>query len=129
MTIGPFHDWNTLPMATGLATIRQDGFVSLDVQEGRPSGWFTTLPLAQRSESLNLAVNADGLAGGAGRIIVELLRGQEVLANSNTITEEGVATPVQWPLGGSQLSLPASGQLRLRFRLEGEARLYSFTFR
>ena len=129
VTIGPFHDWNTLPMATGLATIRQDGFVSLDVQEGRPSGWFTTLPLAQRSESLNLAVNADGLAGGAGRIIVELLRGQEVLANSNTITEEGVATPVQWPLGGSQLSLPASGQLRLRFRLEGEARLYSFTFR
>ena len=116
-------------MATGLATIRRDGFVSLDVQQGRPSGWFTTLPLKRGSETLKLEVNADGLAGGTGRIIVELLRGQEVLATSNTITEEGVATSVQWPVGGSQLRLPALEQLRLRFWLEGEARLYSFTFR
>ena len=125
VTIGPFHDWNTVRRSTGLATLRRDGFVSLDVQEGRSSGWFTTLPLKPRSGTLNLEVNADGLAGGAGRITVELLRGQEVLATSNTITEDGVAVT----MGGNELRLPASGPLRLRFRLEGEARLYSFTFR
>jgi hypothetical protein len=74
-------------------------------------------------------VNADGLARGSGRISVDLLRGGEVLATSNAVTEDGVATPVRWPVGGSRLRMPESGQLRLRFRLEGEARLYSFTFR
>ena len=129
VTIGPFHDWNTLPMYTGLATIRRDGFVSLDVQKGRSAGWFKTLPLKPGAEVLSLEVNADGLARGAGRISVDLLRGGEVLATSNAVTEDGVATPVRWPVGGSRLRMPESGQLRLRFRLEGEARLYSFTFR
>ncbi len=128
VTIGPFHDWNTLPMYTGLAIIRRDGFLSLDVQNGRPSGWFTTLPLKLGTEALSLELNADGLTRGAGRISVDLLRGGEVLATSNAATEDGVAVSVRWPVGGSRLRLPESGPLRLRFQLEGEARLYSFTF-
>ena len=104
MTIGPFHDWNTLPMYTGLATIRRDGFASLEV-------------------------NADGLVRGTGRISVDLLRGDEVLATSNAVTDDRVANSVRWLVGGKRLRLPEPGQLSLRFLLEGEALLYSFTFR
>jgi len=51
-------------MQTGLATIRRSGFVSLDVEEGKASGWFSTIPLRPRGNDLALELNADGLSQG-----------------------------------------------------------------
>ena len=128
VSIGPLHDWIDLPMETGLATIRRDGFVSLEVAEGKDSGWFDTIPLERVHSSLQLDLNAEGLSGGADQIAVELMDGQQVLATGAVLDQDGVAIPVRWSKG-RQLRLPHSGTLRLRFRLSGQARLYGFTFR
>ena len=129
-TIGWFHDWIVTPMYTGLATIRRDGFVSLEVEDGADSGSWTTIPLTPAGAPLELELNATGLSRGRGRILVELLQGDQVLTRSNAVTGDGLAVPVSWPYGGEQFSLPAGGEpLRLRFRLEGNARLYSFSFK
>jgi hypothetical protein len=114
-----------LPMQTGLASLRRDGFVSLDVEEGRSRGTFETLPLQSSGRSLTLYVNADGLVHGKGRIRVEVLRDGQVFASSSAVTEEGVRRPVV-SREGSALPV-AEGTLRLRFILEGTARIYSFT--
>ncbi len=129
-TIGWFHDWIITPMYTGLATIRRDGFVSLEVAEGSESGSWTTIPLKPAGAPLELELNATGLDRGRGRILVELLQGDRTAARSNAVTGDGLAVPVSWPYGERQLSLPNGGEpLRLRFRLEGHAQLYSFSFR
>lgn len=128
VSIGPFHDWIDLPMESGLATIRRDGFVSLEVAEGKDSGWFTTIPLAGESIPPDLEVNAEGLSRDAGRIAVELIDARQALATGNVLNQDGVAVPVRWTRSqGTQP--PITGTLRLRFRLDGRARLYGFTFR
>ena len=128
VSIGPFHDWIDLPMESGLATIRRDGFVSLEVAEGKDSGWFSTIPMEGVLSQPNLELNAEGLTGNTGGITVELMDGPEVLATGTVPNQDGVAVPVQW-LGGRPQQLSNSGTLRLRFRLAGRARLYGFTFR
>ena len=129
-TIGWLNKWITTPMYTGLATIRRDGFVSLEVAEESETGSWTTIPLKPTGAPLELELNATGLYRGRGRIVVELLQGDRIVARSNAVTGDGLAVPVSWPYGGEQLSLPTGGEpLRLRFRLEGHARLYSFSFR
>lgn len=128
VSIGPFHDWIDLPMESGLATIRRDGFVSLEVAEGKDSGWFTTIPLAGESIPPDLEVNAEGLSGNGGRIAVELMDAQKVVATGKVPNQDGVAVPVRWTrIQGIQPPIP--GTLRLRFRLDGRARLFGFTFR
>jgi hypothetical protein len=102
--------------------------VSLEVAEGKDSGWFDTIPLERVHSSLQLDLNAEGLSGGADQIAVELMDGQQVLATGAVLDQDGVAIPVRWSKG-RQLRLPHSGTLRLRFRLSGQARLYGFTFR
>ena len=128
VSIGPFHDWIDLPMESGLATLRKDGFVSLQVAEGKDAGWFATIPMEPELPSLKLDVNAEGLAGGEGRIIVELTHGEKVVATGTALNQDGVAVPIRWR-EGEALRLPETGPFRLRFRLSGRARLYSFTFR
>ena len=122
---GHSEEWYDLPMQTGLATIRRDGFVSLEVEEGKASGLFATIPLKPSGSDLALELNADGLSQGGGRILVDLLAGGKVVATSHALTEDGVHVPVLWKTG-KRLALPQD-LLRLRFRLEGEAALYSFT--
>ncbi len=73
-------------------------------------------------------VNAEGLAGGEGRIVVELIGGEKVLAAGSALNRDGVAVPIRWG-EGETVDIPDSGRLQLRFRLAGRARLYSFTFR
>ncbi|MBB75709.1 MAG: hypothetical protein CMJ75_14485 [Planctomycetaceae bacterium] len=128
VTIGGQVDrWNDVRMQTGLATIRRDGFVSLDVAEGRANGSFTTIPWQHTGGELSLELNADGLNPmGGGRIRVELLSGDRVLATSLMIATSGVRIPVTWPAGRRLPWRP--GFLRLRFHLAGSAQLYSFTF-
>ena len=128
VSIGPLHDWIDLPMETGLATIRQDGWVSLEVAEGKDSGWFTTIPLTGDSHPPDLEVNAEGLSGDAGRIAVELIGARKVLATGEGLNQDGVAVPVRWT-SSQGIQRPLPGTLRLRFRLAGQARLYGFTFR
>lgn len=126
-TIGPYmEDWLTRPMQTGLATIRRDGFVSLRVEEGRRTGALLTIPLSGVDDGLELEVNADGLSQGTGRIWVDWLVDDQVMGTSAALTQDGVRIPVRWK-GGRYLLLP-DGEVRLRFRLEGDAALYSFTF-
>ena len=124
---GQVDQWNQVRMQTGLATIRRDGFVSLDVAEGRRMGSFLTIPWQHTRGDLALELNADGLNPVAGgRIRVELLSDEKVVATSQAVTTSGVRIPVTWP-EGRRLPLQP-GRLRLRFHLEGSAQLYSFTF-
>lgn len=102
---GHYEDWYDLPMQTGLATIRRDGFVSLDVEEGKASGWFSTIPLRPRGNDLALELNADGLSRGVGRILVDLLADGEVVATSHAVTEDGVHIAIHWEKG-ERLPLP-----------------------
>ncbi len=128
VSIGPYHDWIDLPMESGLATIRKDGFVSLEVTEGKDSGWFTTIPLAGKSIPPDLEVNVEGLSRNAGRIAVELIDARQVLATGRVLNQDGVAVPVRWTRT-RRVEHPGTGTLRLRFTLDGRARLYGFTFR
>ena len=124
---GHVEQFYELPMQTGLATIRRDGFVSLEVKKGRSESWFLTIHLRAQGSDLALELNADGLSEEhGGRIWVDLLANGKVLATSHAVTKDGVRIPVQWP-EGNRLPL-TKGLLRLRFRLEGKASLYSFTF-
>lgn len=124
---GQVDQWNQVRMQTGLATIRRDGFVSLDVAEGQRMGSFLTIPWQHTRGDLTLELNADGLNPVAGgRIRVELLSDEKVIATSQAVTTSGVRIPVAWP-EGRRLPLQP-GRLRLRFHLEGSAQLYSFTF-
>ena len=93
-TIGPFVQWNSTPMMTGLATIRRDGFVSLNVDGESKAGWATTIPFQPTGRPLQLEINAAGLSRGEGRILVELLEEGKVLAQSSAVVEDGVELPV-----------------------------------
>jgi hypothetical protein len=128
VSIGPYHDWKDLPVNSGLATLRKDGFVSLQVAEGKDSGWFTTIPMETETASLNMEINAEGLAGGKGIITVELMEGGKVLATGAALNQDGVAVPIQWGEGKTG-EIPDTRRRQLRFRLAGPARLYGFTFR
>ncbi len=118
----------TRPMQTGLATIRRDGFVSLRVADGRRDGSLVTVPLSGAGRELELEVNASGLSGGEGRIWVDWLQENQVMATSASLSHDGIEIPVHWGDGRRCISLPRDS-VRLRFRLEGAAALYSFTFR
>jgi hypothetical protein len=126
-TIGPQREWHATPMFTGLATIRRDGFVSLGLRRGAAAGFFETIPFAP-SRPLGLEINADGLGAGKGTLTFEVVRGGEVLARSKPLGEGGVHVPVAWEAGAAP-AIGGSAPVRLRVRLTGTARLYSFTFR
>jgi hypothetical protein len=127
--IGFLTDFVYTPMSTGLATIRRDGFVSLDLAPGQASGWVTSIPFRVEAErTLTLEVNVDGLDGGKGRVAVEVLDDAGSVATSNWVSADGVHTPVVWPEQGGEMRLTSGKPYRLRVRLEGSARLYSFSF-
>ena len=126
--MGTETEWNLTPLATGLATIRRDGFVSLDVEAGRGRGQFLTIPFETTRGTIGLEVNAEGLSEGAGRLYVQVGSGYTVVATSHALTEDGVRVTVLWPNGGGRLALPPGEKLQLRFLFEGQARVYSFSF-
>ncbi len=108
--------------AIGLATLRKDGFVSLDA--GSDVGVVTTRLLMNLEGELRL--NADA---GAGEIRVEVLdRTGEVLPGygrdeCRPMSEEGIDFPVRWR---AHEKLPRSREpLRIRFVLT-RASLFSF---
>lgn len=111
------------PNGIGLATLRLDGFVS--VQAGKPGGSLTTRSFTFTGDEL--AVNADA---GNGRLLVEVLDPGENPVHGFTredcdpLRQDALRQRVSWN-GRSAVSSLAGKPIRLRFHLE-EASLYSF---
>ncbi len=107
----------------GIATLRRDGFVSLDA--GPQTGTLTTRPL--RFSGKHLFVNADA---PRGRLRVEIrdLQGKPVapftLANCVPFQGDSTIESVRWK-NGDDLSSLAGQPMRLHFELTGGS-LYSF---
>lgn len=109
--------------AIGLATLRKDGFASLDA--GKDSGTITTKGLRHAAGPLHLNYRA----GSGGELRVEVLDlegnvlpgyGREACA---PLAGDNIDQEVRW---GSRTKLPATDKpIRLRFVLENAA-LYSF---
>lgn len=100
----------------GLATLRPDGFVSLDAAQ---RGEITTRPLVWEGSALT--VNAAVQQGGFLRVVLLKADGS-VAMESEPLTGDAVRSEVRWKGGAS---LPKSGQHRLRFTME-KASLYAF---
>jgi hypothetical protein len=113
-----------------LATLRVDGFVSLDA--GGQEGVLLTRPLRLQGESLYLNAEAQG-----GEIRVEVVEGKDeaadgpikalspfVRANCTPLTADRVRQPVVWERSPG-LGALGGRPVRLRFYLRN-ARLYSF---
>lgn len=109
--------------STGLATLRRDGFASMDA--GDQEGMLTTRPVTFRGK--HLFVNADA---DQGQLQVEILdeQGQPIApftrANCLPVREDKTLIPVAWE-GAADLSSLAGKPVRLRFHLRGGA-LYAF---
>ena len=109
-------------MAIGLATLRRDGFAS--VQASYDGGTLMTRPFALAGTQLRVNAKAS-----YGRVRVELLDEQErVLPGFGAgdcvpIEADGVDLPVRWGADGRQPLPP--GPARLRFHLHN-ARLYAY---
>ena len=112
--------------AIGLATLRLDGFVS--VEPAGAEATLTTKPF--KLEGTGLRLNADAREGS---IRVAVLDG-----NGNTvpgftaddcpaITQDGLDIAVRWT-DGPALSAVVGKPIRLTFRLRGKAKLYAFQF-
>ncbi|MBI3854945.1 MAG: glycosyl hydrolase family 32 [Planctomycetes bacterium] len=97
---------------TGLATLRRDGFASMDA--GDEGGALTTRPL--RYSGRHLYVNLDA---PDGELRVDLLDGEKVVFSAPPVKGNGTRIAVA--------ELPASGGKPLRFRMNlKKGRLYSF---
>jgi len=125
--------------AIGCATLRPDGFVSIEAEDptGRPGIVMTKL---LKFKGDRLYVNADD-RGGRG--LVEVLRAgysvnlgakkmtamdwRQIAAESDPITTDAVRGEVKWK-GNADVGRLKGRLVRLRFTLSGKAKLYSFQF-
>lgn len=109
--------------STGLATLRRDGFASMDAAQGE--GTLTTRPL--RFQGKHLFVNVDCPRGA---IRVEVLdENEKVIApfsldRSEPVSVDSTIQSMRWR-GSDDLSALAGRVVRLRFTL-GNGRLFSF---
>lgn len=108
--------------AIGLATLRKDGFVSLDAR--KRAGTVTTVPLRKQSGALR--VNMEANEGGWMNVEVLSLDGRVLpgydKGECNTLRTGGIDCGVTWR---TERELPAGEPVRLRF-IYSEASLYSF---
>jgi len=109
----------------GLATLRRDGFVSLDAS--RQTGTLVTKPFSFTGDTL--LVNCDA---SKGEVAVEVLdaRSRKIapftLGNCEAIEADAVNHVVRWR-GDGELSRLVGTPVRLRFTVRN-ARLYAFQF-
>jgi len=119
--------WNTYHKdtpdhAVGLATLRLDGFVSVETDE---QGTLTTNSLLFLGDTLVVNANASGGAitvealGADGKVIDRFSR-----SNCTPITSDSVRHVVSWN-GNSDSRLLQGRPIQLRFHLK-RAKLYSF---
>lgn len=106
----------------GLATLRKDGFASLDA--GSDAGTITTKPLSGARGALH--VNCAAAAGGSVRVEVLDAKGNVVPGygrdDCKAVSGDAIDATVTW---AGRKELPAASPLRLRFVLQN-ASLYSF---
>jgi hypothetical protein len=109
--------------STGLATLRRDGFASMDAGTGE--GTLVTRPVVFRGS--RLFVNADAKSGAVRAEVLDE-SGKPVegftLARSRAVRSDSTLAEVGWRGSGTLASL-AGKPVRFRFRLRN-ARLYSF---
>ena len=128
--VGTFPNGTHVPLpgldrdvgAVNLATLRRDGFVSLDA--GADEGFVVTKPF--ECPPGRLFVNVDARDG---EVHVDVLTGSDAteapVATAAAITEDVLRQPVLWERG--DLTSARARSVRLRFRLRN-ARLYSYWF-
>ena len=108
---------------TGLATLRRDGFASLDA--GTQAGTLVTRPVVFRGRHLFVNLDADG-----GELRVEILsRGGQPIApftreNCVPVRVDSTLQTVRWQ-GAADLSQLAGEPVRFQFHLR-QGSLYSF---
>ena len=109
--------------STGLATLRRDGFASMDA--GNEEGTLTTRPVTFTGRYFFL--NADA-AGGEIRVAVLAATGQPIAGLSEArcvpVTTDRTRQAVRWE-GTADLSAVAGQAVRFRFQMR-KARLYAF---
>ncbi len=125
------HDGNVIGdgdavFANGLATLRQDGFVSADA--GAEGGTLTTVPFVLSAKQL--AINATTSDGGSIRVEMLDANGQVIggyeLVDSSSFSGDSLGAQVHW--SGQDISESLLGEtVRLKFYLQ-DASLYSFWF-
>lgn len=109
--------------ATGLATLRRDGFASMDA--GEKEGTLTTRPVRFGGKYLYVNVKAP-----QGALRAALLDQKEqpippfTLENCEPVSGDSTATRIQWK-GASDLSAAAGQPVRIQFSLK-HGELYSF---
>jgi len=118
---GTYHK-DTPDHGVGLATLRLDGFVSVEAEK---EGTLTTRPLVFLGDTLVVNANAAG-----GSLVVEALDGEGKAiagfqaADCKPITSDGIRHVVTWK-GRADCHLLQARPIKLRFRLTN-AKLYSF---
>jgi len=120
---------------TGLATLRLDGFTYLQNQDGITPGSMTTQPIRVKNpQRARLVVNAGNLIPYRDWIEVEVLdarTGRPIKGYSQAecdhVLTDSVRTPVAWGKRRTLAGVKAAN-IRLRFHLNGKAKLYSYTF-
>jgi len=112
--------------AIGLATLRLDGFVHIEPESGEAT--VTTKPF--KLAGTDLEINADARQGAVTAAVLdadgEPVDGLDADA-CEPFTEDAVRHAVRWN-GNRALSGLLMRQIRLRFHIEGKARLYAFQF-
>jgi len=110
-------------MAIGLATLRLDGFASMNASFN--GGSLTTRPFLLGGDELRVNVKSD-----YGKLVAELLDlGGKVIpgyacGDCAEVSEDAVSTPVNWG-NGPDLKKLQNQPVRIRFSLEN-ARLYAY---
>jgi hypothetical protein len=111
-------------MHIGIATLRRDGFVSLNAS-GQP-GTVTTRPLTFCGSKL--FVNAEADNGGYVKAAVLTSKNEALenytLSHCLPVTTDATRAPVTWK-SGENIPLPEGKHVRLKFELKN-AKLYSF---
>ena len=108
----------------GLATLRADGFVSIEPEAGE--GTLTTKPFELAGSRLEVNVDAS-----EGQLRVSVLRGDgQPIAGlgaeeGRPLTADGLRQNVEWT-AGKALTSRRGTTVRLRFHLAGRAKLYAF---
>ena len=111
-------------MHIGIATLRRDGFVSLNA--GQQPGTVTTRPLSFCGKKL--LVNAEVADSGYVKVSVLSSSNETVenyaLGDCLPVTKDAVRAPVAWK-SSTDIRLPAGEHIRMKFELKN-AKLYSF---
>ena len=123
------------PSRAGLATLRLDGFVDVRPVDRLVPGTVTTVPIDVREpEDRALTVNVADPEPYRSWVSVEILNvatGQPIPgygeADGHRILTDAVRIPVTWRKHRTLAGVKVD-RIKLRFRLYGRARLYSFAF-